>query len=155
MAVTPGPKELKLGKNLSSGQADALRNILHDCSNAFSWNEFDVGRARSYEVDIVPKSDAIPFRCPPPRLPVAMREEAKRQIGALLRVGIIQRSSSPWSSRYHLVRKKNGSYRMVQDLRELNKRSIGCGYPMPRIEDVVEMLSGAPFVSTLDLRWGY
>ena len=69
--------------------------------------------------------------------------------------GIIERSSSEWASPAVLVKKKKGSLRMCVDYRRLNAVSQVDAYPMPRIDDIIDRLGDARFITTLDLSRGY
>lgn len=67
-------------------------------------------------------------------------------IEQLLSAGIIRKSKSPFASNVVLVKKKDGTIRMCVDYRMLNKRTIKDSYALPRIEDILETLSGSNFV---------
>ncbi|GJR35303.1 putative reverse transcriptase domain-containing protein [Tanacetum coccineum] len=69
--------------------------------------------------------------------------------------GFIRPSHSPWGAPVLFVKKKDGSFRMCIDYRELNKLTVKNRYPLPRIDDLFDQLRGAcPFLK-IDFRSGY
>ena len=99
--------------------------------------------------------DTPPIRQHPYRVPLAMRETVKKEIDKMLELGAIQPSSSPWASPVVLVEKKDGDVRFCVDYRKLNQVARFDAYPMPRVEEVLERVGPAKFISTLDLARGY
>ncbi|GJU97233.1 putative reverse transcriptase domain-containing protein [Tanacetum coccineum] len=69
--------------------------------------------------------------------------------------GFIRPSTSPWGAPVLFVKKKDGSFRMCIDYRELNKLTIKNRYPLPRIDDLFDQLQGSSVYSKIDLRSGY
>eukprot|EP00731_Ephydatia_muelleri_P020019 Em0012g844a len=82
-------------------------------------------------------------------------EKVEKEIQEMLEGGIITPSNSEWSSPVVLVRKKDGSLRLCVHYRRLNSVSESDTYPMPRIDDLIDKLGEARFISTLDLTRGY
>ena len=73
----------------------------------------------------------------------------------MLKAGVIEPSTSPWTSPIVPVRKKDGGTRVCIDYRKLNTVTEEDRYPMPRIKEMLEKLGKAEFISTLDLSKGY
>ena len=69
--------------------------------------------------------------------------------------GVIEPSSSPSSAPVILVKKKDGSIRFCVDYRKLNNVTVKDSYPLPKIEDCLDALSGSQWFSTGDMASGY
>lgn len=82
-------------------------------------------------------------------------QELSNQLQELLDKGFIRPSSSPWGAPVLFVKKKDGSFIMCIDYRELNKLTVKNRYPLPRIDDLFDQLQGSCFYSKIDLRSGY
>lgn len=132
-------------------QFDAL---LKKHSNAFCQNDSDLGHS-SLVKHSIKLTDEIPIRVPHRRIPPNQLEEVKQHLSKLLDQGIIRKSNSPFASAIVIVRKKDGSIRLCVDYRQLNKKTIKDAYPLPRIEETLDMLHGAKYFSSIDLAQGY
>ncbi len=84
--------------------------------------------------------DHQPVKLPARRMPTTKREEAEKAIDEMRKHGVIEQSTSPWSSPIVLVRKKDGSMRFCVDYRKLNSITKKDSYPLPRIDDTLEAL---------------
>ena len=69
----------------------------------------------------------------------------------MLGQGVIRHSNSPWSSPIVMVQKKDGSWRFSVDYRKVNSLTQQDAYPLPRIDETLDSLSGATYPTTLDL----
>ncbi|GJR54165.1 putative reverse transcriptase domain-containing protein [Tanacetum coccineum] len=69
--------------------------------------------------------------------------------------GFIRPSFSPWGAPVLFFKKKDGSFWMCIDYRELNKLTVKNRYPLPRIDDLFDKLQGSSVYSKIDLRSGY
>ena len=82
-------------------------------------------------------------------------DELKRQLTELLDKGIIKVSSSPWGFPVVFAPKPDGRWRMCIDYRLLNQKTRKNGYPLPRIQDLIDQVGGATYLSKIDLLSGY
>nr|GFA28802.1 putative reverse transcriptase domain-containing protein [Tanacetum cinerariifolium] len=82
-------------------------------------------------------------------------KDLSEQLKELSDKGVKRPSSSPWGAPVLFVKKKDGSFRMCIDYRELNKLTIKNRYPLPRIDDLFDQLQGSSVYSKIDLRSGY
>nr|GFA03722.1 putative reverse transcriptase domain-containing protein [Tanacetum cinerariifolium] len=91
----------------------------------------------------------------PYHLAPSKMKELSEQLWELSEKGFIRPSSSPWGAPVLFVKKKDGSFRMCIDYRELNKLTIKNRYRLPRIEDLFDQLQGSSVYSKIYLRSGY
>jgi hypothetical protein len=89
------------------------------------------------------------------RLGPEKEREVEKQVCDLAKHGLIEPGSGAWSSPVVLVRKKDNSWRFCIDYRKLNEVTIKDAYPLPRIDESLDALSGSKYFSTLDLLSGY
>ncbi|KAJ0448931.1 putative nucleotidyltransferase, Ribonuclease H [Helianthus annuus] len=106
-----------------------------------------------FRIDLIP--GANPVAIAPYRLAPSEMQELSNQLQELLEKGFIRPSTSPWGAPVLFVKKKDGSFWMCIDYRELNKLTIKNRYPLPRIDDLFDQLQGAKCFSKIDLRSGY
>ena len=69
--------------------------------------------------------------------------------------GVIQHSNSPWTSPVMLVEKRDGSHQFCVDYRQLNAVTKINVFPLPQVDDALDMLLQVQYFSTLDLTAGY
>ncbi|GJY83460.1 putative reverse transcriptase domain-containing protein, partial [Tanacetum coccineum] len=91
----------------------------------------------------------------PYRLAPAEMKELAKQLKELSEKGFIRTSSSLWGAPILFVKKKDRSFRICIDYRELNKLTVKNPYPLPRIDDLFDQLQGSSIYSKFDLRSGY
>ena len=78
-----------------------------------------------------------------------------KELAEMEKEGVIEPSMSEWAYQVVLVKKKDGSLRMCVDYRRLNSVSRADAYPMPHIDELIDRLGKAQYISTMDLSRGY
>ena len=96
-----------------------------------------------------------PIRCNPRKLSPKKIKIQQELVDKMLEDGQIETSDSAWSAPTVLVTKKDGNTRFCVDYRRLNSRTKKDAFPLPRIDDSLNSLSGQAWFSTLDLANGY
>ncbi|GKE29085.1 hypothetical protein Tco_1444469, partial [Tanacetum coccineum] len=95
-------------------------------------------RQVEFQIDLI--LGAAPVAQAPYRLAPSEMQELSNQLQELADRGFIRPSTSPWGAPVLFVKKKDGSFRMCIDYRELNKLTIKNRYPLPRIDDLFDQL---------------
>ncbi|GJQ95023.1 putative reverse transcriptase domain-containing protein [Tanacetum coccineum] len=110
-------------------------------------------RQVEFQIDLVP--GVAPVARAPYRLAPSERKELSEQLKELSDKSFIRPSSSPWGAPVLFVKKKDGSFWMCIDYRELNKPTVKNRYPLPRIDNLFNQLQGSSVYLKIDLRSGY
>ncbi len=79
----------------------------------------------------------------------------KKEVTYLLENGLAKPSSSSWSSPCLLTPKSDGTPRFCTDFRKVNAVTVPDSFPLPRIEDCIDSIGSAIFITKLDLLKGY
>ncbi|KAL2095752.1 hypothetical protein ACEWY4_007900 [Coilia grayii] len=103
----------------------------------------------------VETGDAVPIKQHPYRLPPAKLRMMQEELDYMLHIGVVEPCQSGWSSPVVLVPKSDGSVRFCIDYRQVNKVTKTDAFPIPRLEDCIDRIGQAQFVTKLDLLKGY
>lgn len=147
-------KELLEATELNDEQKGTAGKVIEEFTDLFSHTSEDFGRT-SVTQHRINTGNHPPIKQNPRRLPFAKVEEVKDLLKDMQNKDVIEPSFSPWASPIVLVRKKDGSTRFCVDYRRLNDITKKDCYPLPRIDDTLDTLSGNEWFSTLDLKSGY
>nr|GFA97407.1 putative reverse transcriptase domain-containing protein [Tanacetum cinerariifolium] len=136
---------------------DGLRfdDKLHFVKELVEIVDCEVKRLKRSQIPLVKIPGAAPVARAPYRLAPSEMKDFSEQLKELSDKGFIRPSSSPWGAPVLFVKKRDGSFWMCIDYRELNKLTVKNRYPQPRIDDLFDQLQGSSVYSKIDLRSGY
>ena len=140
-------------KHLDEDQVKKFSDIFCEHEGCFA-KPGEVGRTHLGTHKIKLK-DETQVREPPRRVPMYKRQALEEEIKKLEERGLIEKSSSPWSSQTVMVQKKDGTWGLCIDYRKLNEKTIKDAYPLTRIDENLDTLEGADWYSSLDLDMAY
>ena len=135
-------------------ERDALAMLIARYQDVFALEGGELGVTHLTEHRIETEG-AEPIKQYARRIPHLLRAKVNELVNDMLQREVITPSNSPWSSPIVLVRKKDGTYRFCVDYRRLNAVTKTEVYPLPRIDDYLDALSGAKYFTTLDLASGF
>jgi len=110
-------------------------------------------RSISHHIDLIPRA-SFPNKATY-RLTPQENVEVGRQVQELMDKGLIKESLSPCDVPIVLSPKKGGEWRMCTDSRAINKITIRYRFPLTRIDDLMDCLSGSNYFTKIDLKSGY
>ncbi|XP_073367875.1 uncharacterized protein [Aegilops tauschii subsp. strangulata] len=143
-------------EEVPSSLPPAVTNILQEFTDVFL-EDVPPGlppiRGIEHQIDLIPGA-SLPNRAPYRTNPEETKE-IMRQVHELLDKGYIRESLSPCAVPIILVPKKDGTSCMCVDCRGINNITIHYRHPIPRLDDMLDELSGSTIFSKVDLRSGY
>ena len=98
--------------------------------------------------------DAVPIKQHAYCCPIAKRDLMKKEVEYLVENGLARPSCSPWSSPCLLTPKSDGTPRFCKDYQKVNAVTISDSFPLPCLEDCIDSIGPAKFITKLDLK-GY
>ena len=143
-----------LPPHITESQKEQFLALMSHYSCVIADSPDDLGRTdvMQHHIDT---NGASPTRQQARRVPLPCRETVKALLQEMLEKRIISPSKSPWASPIVLVTKKDGSTRFCVDYRKINAVTRKDAYPIPRVDDTLNTLSGSSWFSTIDLKSGY
>ena len=138
--------------HLSVNEKEQVKQLIHDFPQLFS----DVPRqTHLIEHDIVVVEDCKPIKQHPYRANPIQLQHIRQEVDYMLKHDIIEPSASDWSSPCVLVPKADSSFRFCTDYRKVNAVTKTDSYPIPRIDDLIDKIGDAQFVTKIDLLSAY
>jgi len=132
-----------------------LQELLESFSDLFQEPTALPPSRGSFDHKIPLKEGTSPINIRPYRYPLRHKDIIEALVEEMQAKGVIQCSSSPFASPVVLVGKKDGTWRLCVDYRELNKNTVKDKFPIPVIEELLDELASTSIYSKIDLRAGY
>ncbi|KAL2081327.1 hypothetical protein ACEWY4_023180 [Coilia grayii] len=137
--------------HLTDAQQRDMESLVKDFVVLFK----DIPGRTTVAVHDVETGDAVPIKQHPYRLSPGKLKQMDEELKYMLEIGVVEPGQSDWSSPVVLVPKADGSVRFCIDYRQVNKVTKTDAFPIPRLEDCIDRIGQAQFVTKLDLLKGY
>ncbi len=137
--------------HLSEKWYEDVNNLMQSFPSLFS----DVPSRTSVLCHDIEVGSVSPVKQHPYRVNPKKHEIVKTEIENLLKHGLAVPSQSPWSSPCVLVPKSDSTYRFCMDYRKVNGLYKPDSFPLPHIEDCIDRVGAAKYVTKIDLLKGY
>jgi hypothetical protein len=138
--------------HLSQKEQRELMEVLNKYSDVFDDRP---GRTTLVTHDIKLKPGTKPIKQNPYRANPVKMKQIKKEIDEMLELGIIEESQSSWASPIILVDKPDGTFRFVVDYRKVNNVSEIDAFPLPRIDDLIDRIGDAKYITKIDISKAY
>ncbi|HEX4850299.1 MAG TPA: reverse transcriptase domain-containing protein, partial [Puia sp.] len=135
-------------------EIEYLKELLSRIPAVFATHKYDLGKAKVDPIEIE-TTDEVPISSKYLRIPFKVREEVRRHEQEMRNCGVMIPSNTPWVSSWVIVNKKDGTKRPCIDFRALNAKTVLDPFPIPRVDTVLEKISGCHWYTSLDLCNGY
>lgn len=137
--------------HLSNQQRDDIITLLHSYPSLFG----DVPSRTTVLEHDTDVGNSKPIKQHAYRCPMDKREKMKGEVKYLLHNGLAEPSKSLWSSPRLLAPKTDGTPRFCTDFRKVNEVTVPDSFPLPRMEDCIDTIGDAVYITKLDLLKGY
>lgn len=144
----------QIADTLEPKEKDAIRELLFRNRDVFATktSQLTATHLLEHHIRLI---DDHPFCQRPPRTSQEQRDAADAVLDHLVTHDYIEPSISPFSSRYLMVKKKDGGWRMCIDYRQLNKQTEKDAYSLPSMDEILEQLAGSELFSIADMINGF
>ncbi|KAE9032775.1 hypothetical protein PR003_g9600 [Phytophthora rubi] len=155
----PPDPEVEMEADFSESPLSTEQKTLFRSELSRFWDMFVESSKKPERMDLlkflVDTGDSPPMKQKPYRVSYAEGEIMEAEIQQYLELGYVLESNSPWASPVLMIRKPDGGIRFCIDSRKMNAVTVKDCYPMPLIDDILDVLSGSKLFSTMDNSSGY
>lgn len=144
----------KVSPCLNVNDKQKLTTLIKDYKDIFVGPDGTLGRTNIVK-HTIDTGNEKPVKLHPRRIPIKQKGLVQEELDQMIQNDTIEPSNSPWASPVCIVTKRDGSIRFCIDFRKLNDRTVKNAYPLPRIDETFDALTGGKWFTTLDLASGY
>ena len=137
---------------LESEEETELISLIKEFSDIFD-GRLGLVKSTKHQIDLIPGAKPVLLR-PYRRSPKERAAEAKC-IKEMLDMEVIEPTSSPWGFPNVLIMKNDGRYRITTNFKKLNALTVKDAYPLPRIDDALDLLGGSKYFTVVDANCGF
>ena len=149
------PFPVNMGRvEMTESQKKWFIRLIYDHQSVFSLCDEDLGLCDHLK-HTIPTTMDKPIYLPHCTIPVQLQAEVHKCLDTWLKQGIIWPSQSPYTSQVVIVHKKTGDIRLCVDFRALNAITVCNSFPLPRIEEALQVVKAAVQFTSLNLAQGY
>jgi hypothetical protein len=137
--------------NLSGEQQQEVRRLLGNYQDVFT----DIPGNTNLGYHDIKLTDKNPIRSKPYPIPHAIRETVKEEVKAMISMGVVEPSESPYASPLVVVKKTDGTNRVCSDMRRINQVTVFDAEPTPDQSEIFAKLANDHIFTKIDLSKGY
>ena len=144
----------KIQVEMSESETQRLKDVLWQYRSCFAYDKDDFGCCNMFNAHIDLKRDSVPSWTPERRVPYNLEHKMDDLMDNMISTGVVEplTTESNWNSPIFLVAKSSpGTYRVVADLRGVNKQCLADKYDLPNINHVLDKIGGDCIFSTFDM----
>jgi hypothetical protein len=140
-------------KHLNSTQKFKLIELLKSHPSVFQGG-LGTLKIKPIHLELIP--GAIPYHARAFPIPQSLEGTTKKEMDRLTGIGVFKHSyDSEWAAPTFVQPKKDGRVRILTDFRRLNALIKRKPFPLPKISDLLQKLTGFTYATALDLSMGY
>ena len=148
---TEGVNDVKFGEGIDDSRRAEIDALIHEFEDVLT----DLPGRTDIINHTVELNTQTHIRSRAYQVPQSLRETIRKEVDTMLKMGIIEKSNSPYASPVVIVKKKDGKNRFCVDYRKLNAATVIDNEPIPNMEEIIGDVGGATVFSKIDLCKGY
>ena len=151
MVQTESAKDVKFGEGVDEDKRMEMAALIHEFEDVLT----DVPGKTDIISHTIELNTQTHIRSRPYQVPQAVRDTIREEVDTMLKMGVIEKSTSPYASPVVIVKKKDGKNRFCIDYRRLNAVTVLDNEPIPNMDELISEIKDAKYFTKMDLSKGY